>query len=113
MSNLKLKELSKLGYTNDAARSLAINIMAKHFKHHSKKEVMDLLTNLKQQPQNYVTDDILSPIAWALTGKEKKCNHTTYELLQETGRLKIYGGKEIENGAKKQMEIAMSLPVTV
>lgn len=113
MSNLKLKELSKLGYTNDAARSLAINIMAKHFKHHSKKEVMDLLTRLKQHPQNYVTDNILSPIAWALTGKEKECNHTAYELLQQTGRLKIYGGKEIENGAKKQMEIAMSLPVTV
>lgn len=113
MSHLKLKELSKLGYTNDAARSLAINIMAKHFKHHSKKEVMDLLTRLKQQPQNYVTDNILSPIVWALTGKEKECNHTAYKLLQQTGRLKIYGGKEIEYGAKKQMEIAMSLPVTV
>ena len=113
MSNLKLKELSKLGYTNDAARSLAINIMAKHFKHHSKDEAMILLTNIKQHPENYVTDEHLKPIVIALTGKIKECNYSTYQLLQETGRLKIYGGKEIEAGAKKQMETAMSLPVTV
>jgi len=113
MSHLKLKELSKLGYTNDAARSLVINIMARHFKHHPRNEVMDLLNNIKQQPDNYVNDTILSPIARALKGEEKECHYKTYQLLQETGRLKIYGGKEIENSAKKQMEIAMSLPVTI
>lgn len=113
MSQLKLKELSKLGYTNDAARSLVINIMAKHFKHHSRPELMELLTNIQQQPKNYVTDPVLGPIAVALTGKEKETHYNTYQLLQQTGRLAIYGGKEIETGAKKQMETAMSLPVAV
>lgn len=113
MSYLKLKELSKLGYTNDAARSLVINIMARHFKHHSAAELIELLKNIQQQPDDYVTDPILGPIAAALIGKEKEVKYNTYQLLQETGRLAIYGSKEIESGARRQMETAMSLPVAV
>ena len=113
MSYLKAKELSKLGYTNDIARSLAINILPKHFKHESKAVWIELLTNLKNNPEAYVNDRILGPIAATFIAKEETCNYKSFELLQETGQLKIYGGKEIEHSAKKQMETAMSLPITV
>ena len=113
MSNLKTKELSKLGYTNDKARSLVITIVSKHFKHHTKSEIITLLTNLKNKPEDYVNDEIVGKIAETFMDKIEKCNFQTHQLLQETSRLKIYGGKEIDASAKKQMSIAMSLPVCV
>jgi len=113
MSNLKTKELSKLGYTNDKARSLVITIVAKHFKYHSKSELITLLTNIKNKPEDYVNDEIVGKIAETFIDKTEVCNFKTHELLQEIGHLKIYGGKEIDHSAKKQMSIAMSLPVCV
>ena len=40
MGNIKPKELSKLGYTDNVARSLAIELVAKHCKHHSQEEII-------------------------------------------------------------------------
>ncbi|RYZ46744.1 MAG: RtcB family protein [Sphingobacteriales bacterium] len=113
MSNFKTKELSKLGYTDNIQRSLAINILSKHFKHSDKAALTTLLTNIKNNPQDYVNDTILAPLAGTFTDEETGTKHVTFDLLQQTGQLKIYGGKEVEHSAKKQMEIAMSLPVSV
>ncbi len=113
MSIIKTKELSKIGYTNDRARSLVINIMSRHFKHHSKAEVLTLLDDIKNNPQAYVHDELVGKIAETFIDKEEACHFNSFSLLEQTGQLKIYGGKEIEHSAKKQMELAMSLPVTL
>ena len=113
MSYLKTKELSKLGYTDNIARSLATNILSKHFKHDSKEVWIRLLTDLKNNPEAYVNHDTLASLAATFITDEKTCSYKRFELLQQTGQLKIYGGKEIEHGAKKQMETAMSLPITI
>jgi tRNA-splicing ligase RtcB len=113
MGSLKPKELSKIGYTNDRTRSLVINIISKHFKHHTKDQLTTLLTDIKDNPETYIKDEITGVIAAAFIDKEEVCNFKAYSLLEETGQLKIYGGKEIERSAKLQMELAMSLPITV
>jgi tRNA-splicing ligase RtcB len=113
MSILKTKELSKLGYTNDVSRSLALNILSKHFKHLTKNELTAILINIKNKPEDYVDDEILGRIAATFIDKEEICNHRPFTLLQQSGQLKIYGGKEVEHSARKQMETAMSLPITV
>lgn len=113
MSNLKTKELSKIGYTNDQARSLVINTISKHFKHATKAELITLLSQIKDQPQHYLQDEVLGKIAATFTTPGRSCNFQSFELLEQTGQLKIYGGKEIEHAAKSQMELAMSLPVTI
>ncbi|WP_118974189.1 RtcB family protein [Taibaiella koreensis] len=110
---LKTKELSRLGYTNDIARSLATNIIPRHFRHESKAAWITLLTNIKNQPETYVNDEVLGKLAATFITEEQPCNYQTFSLLEQTGRLKVYGGKEVEHSAKKQMELAMSLPVTV
>lgn len=110
---LKTKELSKLGYTDDRARSLVINIVSKHFKHHSKEELIALLTGIKNEPEQYIGDEIVGKIASTFIEEEEVCHFKAFSLLEQTGQLKIYGGKEIEHGAIKQMELAMALPVTV
>ncbi|MVT09742.1 RtcB family protein [Chitinophaga tropicalis] len=113
MGNLRTKELSKLGYTDDRARSLVINIISKHFKHHTKEQLTAMLTAIKEHPEQFITDTIVGKIAETFVDKEEECHHQSFSLLQEKGQLHIYGGKEIEHSAKQQMETAMSLPVTV
>jgi tRNA-splicing ligase RtcB len=113
MSTLKAKDLSKIGYTNDQARSLVINMISKHFKHHSKEELVELLTNIKASPETYIKDEITGKIARTLMDVEEESNFKVFSLLSQPGPLKIVGGKEIEGSAKKQMEGAMSLPVTL
>ncbi len=113
MSILKAKDLSKIGYTNDQARSLVINIISKHFKHHSKEELVELLTNIKASPETYIKDEITGKIARTFMDVEEGSNFKVFSLLSQPGPLKIVGGKEIEGSAKKQMEGAMSLPVTI
>jgi tRNA-splicing ligase RtcB len=113
MGNFKTKKLSKIGYTNDIARSLAINILSRYYKHHSKEEWLALLINIKNKPEDYVNDEHLGNIAATFITVEETCNYQAFDLLQEKGALKIYGAKEIEHSAKKQMETAMSLPITL
>jgi tRNA-splicing ligase RtcB len=113
MSILKTKELSKIGYTNDKSRSLVINIIARHFKHHSKAEIITLLTDILSRPEDYVDNEITGKIAESLMDRPKELNFQAYALLQETGLLKVFGGREIDHGAKKQMENTMALPIVV
>jgi tRNA-splicing ligase RtcB (3'-phosphate/5'-hydroxy nucleic acid ligase) len=113
MSILKTKELSKIGYTNDQARSLALNITAKHYKHHSKAELVTLLSDIRNKPQDFVHDSTLGKIAAAFTDGPVLHGFETYSLMKQPGPYKVYGSKEIEAAAKKQMDMAMSLPVAV
>lgn len=112
MGNLKPKELSKLGFTSDKARSLIVNIMSKHMKRQTNAEISEVLAQLLANPEDFSTHEYLAPLAELYIEREEVCNFQSHSLLQETGRLKIYGGKEIEQGARKQMEVAMSLPVS-
>ena len=113
MSTLKAKDLSKIGYTNDQARSLVINIVSKHFKHHSKEEIITMLTEIKTHPEAHLHDPIKGKIAATFMDVEEETNFKVFSLLSEPAPLKIVGGKEIESSAKKQMEGAMTLPITI
>jgi tRNA-splicing ligase RtcB len=48
--NIQLKELSKLGYTNNVARSLIVNIVSKHCKHATKEQVLQTLGQILETP---------------------------------------------------------------
>lgn len=113
MSTLRAKDLSKIGYTNDQARSLVINIASRHFKHHSKDEMIALLTDIKAHPENYVRDEVTGKIAATFLNIEEDRSFKVFSLLPQPGPFKIVGGKEIESLAKKQMESAMTLPIVV
>jgi tRNA-splicing ligase RtcB (3'-phosphate/5'-hydroxy nucleic acid ligase) len=113
MSTLKAKDLSKIGYSNDQARSLVINIVSKHFKHHSKEELITLLTAIKACPEAYVNDPIMGKIAATFLDIDVERPFKVYSLSSEPGPLTIVGSREIEGMAKRQMEGAMALPVAV
>ena len=113
MGNLRTKDLSKIGYHNDQLRSLVIDIAAKNFKHHSKQQLIDLLVNIKNDPEAFLDNELTNRIAEKVIGKTDAPLFKTFELRDEPVYCKIYGGKGIEQSAKKQMELANLLPVSV
>jgi tRNA-splicing ligase RtcB len=113
MGNLRTKDLSKIGYHNDQLRSLVIGIISKNFKHHSKQELIDLLVNIKRNPEAFLDNELTVKIAENLIGKDEGPSFKAFELRNEPVHCKIYGGGGIESSAKKQMELANLLPVSV
>lgn len=111
MGNNKPKELSKLGYTNNAARSLATELVAKHCKHHSQEEIIHLLQDIIQSPEKYKLDAVWGRLAEVLS--PTKAEVLTYELREEPLPYIVYGADHIDELARSQMEMAMRLPVTL
>ncbi len=107
------KELSKLGYTNNIARSLAINTINKHCKHDGKEQIIRVLSDLLDNPEKYKRDEIWGKLAEHFSPTIIDKQFTVYNLLDTPLPYKTYGGKFIESLAKQQMELAMRLPITV
>ena len=68
MGNLRTKDLSKIGYHNDQLRSLVIGIASKNFKHHSKQQLLDLLVEIKNNPEQFLDNELTSKIAEKVIG---------------------------------------------
>ncbi|WPU98298.1 RtcB family protein [Mucilaginibacter sp. cycad4] len=113
MGNLKTKELTQIGYAGNKQRSLAVNIIAKHFKHYSKAEVMNLLTGIRQQPDIYLNNEITGKIARTFICKANEPVAVSYELQEQRAPLAIFGEAGIEPYAIKQIELALKLPVSL
>lgn len=138
MAKLKLqgKDLRKINYPEDRTIAIVMEVMHKHYKHHSLEDALELLQSILANPFEYTESEPLSKIANALIEynvrllrKGEKSHMTISEellsdVLTEKGSNEYffrndqleyasYGSNEIEEGAVKQMETAMKLPVTV
>jgi len=71
MSKLKLqgKELRTIGYPEGPVISIAMNVMEKNYKHHTKEEAMEILKKLLETPVEYENDAVLALIAKQLIKK--------------------------------------------
>lgn len=110
MGNIKPKELSKLGYTDNVARSVAIELVTKNCKHFSNEKICELLQNIKQCPEQYKQDAVWGKLAQLLSPDKQTV--MKYELRESSIHYYIYGEDGIDELSKKQMEVAMRLPVT-
>ena len=111
--NIQLKDLSKIGYTNNVSRSLAVNIISKHCKHDTKENIIRILEQILDAPQTFLGDEIWGKLAEHFYPLSEEKVFSAYELLEKTLTFKTYGGKYIETIAKQQMELAMRLPVSL
>jgi tRNA-splicing ligase RtcB len=111
MGNIKPKELSKLGYTDNVARSLAIELVAKNCKHLSGEEISKLLREIKDNPEQYKQDEVWGKLARTLS--PDKLTVMQYELRESPIPYYIYGEDSIDELSKKQMEMAMRLPISI
>lgn len=71
MKKIKLrgKELKRIGYTNDCAISLTINLVSKNYKRSDKVEVLELLEKIHLAPENYFEDPVFGSLAKILSEK--------------------------------------------
>ena len=110
MGNIKPKELSKLGYTDNVARSVAIELVTKNCKHFSNEEICKLLQDINECPEQYKQDAVWRKLAQILSPDKQTVMN--YELRESPIHYYIYGEDGIDELSKKQMEVAMRLPVT-
>lgn len=110
---MKGKHLRKVDFPSDIAKSLALNIMTKQYKHVSLEEKLELIQNVLSNPTEYVEHEQLNSLARAIVGKPKI--KTDYEIhkLKQSGDFSIYGQRHIGQNAIAQMEAAMKLPIAV
>lgn len=86
-------------------------IVAKHCKHKSEKEIIATLQDLQKHPESYKEDNVWRKVAEILS--PSKVEVSTYELHATPLPYSIYGQENIDQLAISQMEMAMRLPITV
>lgn len=113
MAKLKLKgrDLRAIGFPEAPVISLTMNIMEKLYRQKQKQEALDILQAVLKNPSAYLLDENLSRIAEALLPKPS----TNLEIpLNSTGvHFNVFGASYIEEGAMKQMQQAVRLPISL
>lgn len=112
-STLKGKDLRKLNYKSDKAKSLAIDIMNRHFKYSSKTEKLAVLKDVFENPEQYKDHETLSALAVEFLDVFETEEGTSYKLKEHPTAYAVYGKKFIDQQALQQMDVAMKLPVAV
>ncbi len=115
MSNNKLrgKDLNNIGYENDASRSMAIMTAAKYFKHTPKEEILKVFAKVRLNPEEFESDEVLGKLAGTFIEQTDEKPFQAFDLRKESEAFKIYGSQYIDDAAKKQMDIAMRLPISL
>lgn len=112
--SIRGKDIRGLGYPESPVISLAINIMEKHFKHHSLHEAQVVLRNILKSPADFAADEILGPIAKALLPPPVEPEAGETISLNQSGiHFSIFGEEHIEQGALHQMYTAAKLPISI
>ena len=114
MSKLKIlgKEIRALGYPEGPVISIAMNVMEKNFKHHSKEKAFEILKDVLQSPHDHASDEVLGLIAKQLLPKPE-AEGQNISLNQDGIQFNVFGQEHIEEGAMHQMYQAAKLPISV
>lgn len=112
-TSLSLKELGKLGYTSNVAKSLAVNIISKHCKFTPKEELVSILERVQSKPEAWKTDPVWGKLAACFSPDVEETSFLAYELAKSVPDYMVYGNAFVGDVARAQMDLAMRLPVTV
>ena len=113
--NINGEDLKNIGFPQGKSIGIAIAIIEKKFRASTREEVLNLFAKLSASPSDYLEHETLGAIAIELMSKTKEEieNALIIPLKENHAGYVIYGSDQIEEGAIKQMETAMLLPVTV
>ena len=105
-------DLLAIGYESSEALGIALRINKKRLGF-TREQMMEHYKNVLESPENYLDDKNFSKLASALIEKANQKPEDFISLNQIPEAYALFGTEHIEEGAKKQMEVAMKLPVTV
>lgn len=103
--------LLEIGYTEGKILGLAL-AAAQQLSGQEKTAVLALLQKVKDCPENFLDDETMGTLAKAMIEETNDPKHQMISLNKNPDTYAIYGAEHIEEGARKQMDIAMKLPVT-
>ncbi len=106
------KELRRIGFPTETSKSLAKTIISKYYKGSTKAEILDLLSDVIKNQDNYENHQHFSGLIDVFKSKPKQAQEEI-KLRSTPLNYKIYGKKEIEESPIKQMDVAMRLPITI
>ncbi|QPH41717.1 RtcB family protein [Pedobacter endophyticus] len=107
------KDLLEIGFTEGKILGLALDILKDNFEDVEEDELLALFKKVKDYPESFLDDEVLSQLATALIEDAKPKSDGTIKLVENAEDYSIFGVDYIEEGARKQMDIAMKLPVSV
>lgn len=107
--NLTGNDLKELGFVEGKALGLALDLVEKQYLELSFNDKLALLKKVLNNPLSFINHATLAPVAAELM----RSVDTTIALNVDGKAYQIYGAEAIEQGALRQMETAMKLPVTV
>ena len=110
--NLSGKDLRRIGFEDDQAISIAKNLLEKHYKHHKKADVLELLSDFLDQPDKYENHEVLGKLA-AYMKRPKKQKPAEISLHSAPIHYPVYGAQEIDEATLQQMNTAMRLPIAL
>ena len=113
MGNNKLrgKDLRKINYTNNTAISLAIDVTSKFYKHNTKQEKLNVLTDILNDPERYIDDPVLYKLSEELMEYIPSEKQEEISLLDKSVTFSQFGRSLIDDAAYDQMSLAMKLPI--
>ncbi len=118
MKKLKLRgnELKRLGYDDDKAVSLALNLLrhaGRKLEIHEKSELLQLLEQIHLWPERYLQDEVFGELARLLAHPPVQHSKEKAALKRSSSDFIIFGEENIDLEAIRQMETAMRLPISV
>lgn len=105
-------DLKNLGYAEGSLIGIALKCNRKRTGL-TKEQMLENYTKVLATPEAYVEDALFGTLAQAIIEKANEKPEDFIALNQNPAAYALYGESHIEEGAKKQMDVAMQLPVTV
>ncbi len=106
-------DLKAIGYAEGKVIRIVLDVIEQKYAAQGKEEVLNLLKEVLLNPEHYLDHALLEDVAQALIERVAAADTGIIPLNEKGVRYSVFGAEHIEEGAVKQMEIAMKLPVTV
>ncbi|WP_286925069.1 RtcB family protein [Flavobacterium sp. UBA4197] len=113
MEKITGTDLISVGYKQNAVLGIALKIAAANSESIGKEALLMQLQKVNENPENYLDDPILEDLATKIIEEANTPKEELIPLNEVAKEYNIFGEQHIEEGARKQMHIAMKLPVTV
>lgn len=111
---IKGKDLLFLGFAEGKILGAALQLANGIFAENKKQDTLTLLHKVRKNPELYLDDPTLEDFATLILEEAAiEAAKATIPLKETADEYAVYGKDGIEEGALKQMNIAMQLPVAV
>jgi tRNA-splicing ligase RtcB (3'-phosphate/5'-hydroxy nucleic acid ligase) len=105
-------DLIALGYTEGAILGIALKINRGR-NGFNREQMIEHYAAVLASPENYLDHKVFGKLAVAMIEKANEKPEDFIALNENPDAYAVYGADHIEEGAQKQMQVAMKLPVTV